>query len=127
MVEEKGGFFISGKFDQLERNENYYPIVNAFSEYITKLSQRDEATIDEIKVAIGHLTDTERILLDMIPALEQLFGSKDDKADTTGAGAQQRLTFAFREFVQAICSRASLVLFLTIFSGRPSAHLLFSV
>jgi predicted ATPase len=113
MAETKGGFFISGKFDQLERNENYYPIVNAFSEYVTKLSQRDEATIEEIKVAIGHLTDTERVLLDMIPALEQFVGTKDDKTNVTGAGAQKRLTFAFREFVQAICSpERPLVLFL---------------
>jgi len=113
LVEKSGGYFLSGKFDQLERNENYYPIVQAFTGFVHVLLERDEETIEAMKKILTPLTETQRMVTDMIPSLEQIVGSKSSKPDTKGAESNKRLVFAFRQFVKAICSpECPLVLFL---------------
>lgn len=83
---DKGGFFLSGKFDQLERPENYYPIVQAFTGWVhTVLVERDEATLRSIQEELKKVAETEQLLLDMIPALQQLL----DVKKTSGLEQQQ--------------------------------------
>jgi predicted ATPase len=40
----RNGYFISGKYDQLYKAESYGPIVEAFTEYVQKVLQRNDAT-----------------------------------------------------------------------------------
>jgi predicted ATPase len=112
-LKKEADFFLSGKFKQLERKENYYPIVQAFTGFIHVLLERDEGTIQAMKKALTPLTEIERMVTDMIPGIEQITGTKQAHPCVKGAGAEIRLLFAFRQFVKAISSsERPLVLFL---------------
>ena len=73
-VEEAGGFFITGKFDPLDRPEGYYPLVQAFNDFVDQLvqNQTKAQTRKRIQAVVTQLTQSDRLILDMIPALERI-------------------------------------------------------
>ena len=113
-VENDGGLFVSGKFDQLQRPEPYTPFVTAFTEFVHLQLQRGEEDTALIKAKILEAAGSDiSILTDMIPALEQIFGTRKDPSTARGSDPQNRLKLVLRQFVRAICSpRRPLVFFL---------------
>lgn len=75
------GFFVSGKFDQLERPEQYYPIVRAFTEYARLVSGSPPALAAVQDSLRRDFNDaSHQSLIDLIPPLGLLFG-KDVRPD----------------------------------------------
>lgn len=116
---ELGGLLVGGKFDQLQRSEQYYPIVQAFTEYANFIS-RNPALLEEVKLSLVNIKEAETLLLDLIPGLEMLLGNDDASEDGTkdvpgtenrGAAAQTRLWFAIRQLLHCICSPARPLVF----------------
>lgn len=104
ICKSQNGFFVMGKFDQLQRPEPYAPFVAAFTDFTHQVIAR--GIVPEMKQRIRQEIDSEfRLLIDMLPALEQILGSQGDTSQSVkGSEAQQQLKLVFLKFIKAICS-----------------------
>ena len=116
LVLDDGGFFLTGKFDQLQSSELYSAFVSAFTELVTNVVKRGPDAVKSMRRAIQAAVHTEqRILTDMIPALEQILGPQ--KKDTAKEFRQSSdevscFKYVFRMFVRAISSPEFPIVFL---------------
>mmetsp|Transcript_10481 Transcript_10481/g.14712 ORF Transcript_10481/g.14712 Transcript_10481/m.14712 type:complete len:643 (+) Transcript_10481:272-2200(+) len=125
-VTSKGGFFISGKFDQLKKSEPYAALVSAFTEYVTAIvNGPNENYLKQVKEDIQTSLRTDlQLLTDMIPALEQINGLQQASSTVKGTEATLRLHMATRNLVRTISSPSNpLVLFLDDLQWADSATL----
>ena len=116
-VRRRGGFFVSGKFDQLARSEQYYPIVQAFADFVKQARLRDDSTLLSIQNAVRPIVETDSALTDMLPALKELVDLKDTVSDNVkGPNAESLLLQTFCRFIRSVSSHSRpLVLFLGTF------------
>ncbi|WNG48707.1 AAA family ATPase [Archangium minus] len=133
--------FLSGKVDRLQRNVPYAPWVDAFQGLVHGLLN-EPAHIRHmwrrrLLKALGH---HGRVLLGIIPELEQLTGVLPPMAELRPAEAENRLHLTFQAFVRALSSPehpsvlflddlhwadpASLALFRSLASDLDSRHVL---
>eukprot|EP00339_Tiarina_fusa_P000461 CAMPEP_0117002134 /NCGR_PEP_ID=MMETSP0472-20121206/3906_1 /TAXON_ID=693140 ORGANISM="Tiarina fusus, Strain LIS" /NCGR_SAMPLE_ID=MMETSP0472 /ASSEMBLY_ACC=CAM_ASM_000603 /LENGTH=1051 /DNA_ID=CAMNT_0004702383 /DNA_START=156 /DNA_END=3311 /DNA_ORIENTATION=+ len=116
LVLDDGGFFVAGKFDQLQSSELYSAFVSAFSELVENVVRRGPEAVKSMRRAIQSAVHTEqRILTDMIPALEQILGpQKKDIAKEFRQSSDEVscFKFVFRMFVRAISSPEFPIVFL---------------
>ena len=105
-VTEQGGYFLTGKYDQLKRREPYVAYVSAFTEFTNAVLARGEEAREEMRSAIQTAVGEEAaILLGMIPSLEKILGRKDYSTSKARADeAIQRFVFVFRRFLRAVSS-----------------------
>ncbi|MBU1170669.1 MAG: diguanylate cyclase [Proteobacteria bacterium] len=113
-VTEKKGYFVSGKFDQLNRNIPYYAMSAALRDLIRQLlTEPDEklaAWRDRILHALGH---NGHLIIDIIRELELIIGPQPEVPDVPPLEAEQRFHLVFQHFVQAFSTAEQpLVLFL---------------
>eukprot|EP00934_Nitzschia_sp_Nitz4_P004331 Nitzschia sp. Nitz4//scaffold11_size288233//98799//101975//NITZ4_000759-RA/size288233-processed-gene-0.154-mRNA-1//1//CDS//3329534029//4321//frame0 len=115
-VVEDGGFFLTGKFDQMQSAELYSAFVSAFTELVDNVVRRGPNAVRSMKKAIQAAVHTEqRILTDMIPALEKVLGpQKKDSAKEFRQSSDEVscFKFVFRMFVRAISSPEYPIVFL---------------
>ena len=122
---EYKGYFIRGKFDQLQPSgrarNSYAPFVAAFTDYVQRVRHgNDDDSEDELernelsKKKISEATAGEAgLLINMIPALADLLGEQPEQTPVHGPEAKARFHRVFCKFVSSICSVESpLVLFL---------------
>jgi len=108
------GIFISGKFDQLQRNIAYSGFIQAFHQLIHQLLSETEENLArfrrEIKDALGA---SSQAIIEVIPDLELIIGKQPPVPTLTPQQAQNRFIYAFKNFVN-IFSKAGhpLVIFL---------------
>ena len=70
-IAEKNGYFIEGKFDQLQRNVPYYAWIQAFGDFVNNLLMESEAEIAQWKACIiNAVGGIGKVLTDVIPDLE---------------------------------------------------------
>ncbi|MDP4180019.1 MAG: AAA family ATPase [Bacillota bacterium] len=97
----KKGYFISGKFNQFERNNPYYGITQAFNELLKQLLTQSQHSLDNWKqqllAAIG---SNGQVIIDIIPELEQIIGPQPQVAELNPLEAQNRFQMTFREFIK---------------------------
>ena len=113
-VAEKQGYFIEGKFDQLQRNVPYFGWVQAFEGLVNSLLMGSESELTKwrrnILEAVG---STGRVLTDVIPNLELIIGPQPLLPELGGIEAQNRFNYVFLEFVKTIAAKEQpLVVFL---------------
>jgi predicted ATPase len=76
------GLMISGKFDQLERREQYYAIVQALTEYALILSRESSPSqLRSVRSALAPHTETVRIVAELVPELQTLLDFDDDESE----------------------------------------------
>ncbi len=105
-VQDDGGMFLIGKFDQLQRPEPYRACVTAFTEFATMIEQEGQDRLARLQrsilKAVGEGADA---LTEMIPALKRVIGHEDRTSSLkNGAEAMDRFVLVFRMFMRAICS-----------------------
>jgi len=113
MTRERG-YFVRGKFEQLNQNTPYFAITQALNELIKQLldeaQEKQQQWQAEIRNALG---DQGQLLIDIIPALAQLIGEQPAVTRLEGEAANHRFNFLFHNFIRVFSHKNHpLILFL---------------
>jgi predicted ATPase/signal transduction histidine kinase/GAF domain-containing protein/tRNA A-37 threonylcarbamoyl transferase component Bud32 len=113
-ITQKQGYFISGKFDQFQRNIPYAAIVSALQSFIRQLLTEPESQLqqwrDQLLAALGA---NGQLLIDLIPELELIIGKQPPVEAVGSTEAENRFNLVFQNFIRAFCSSdRPLVIFL---------------
>ncbi|HYO66551.1 MAG TPA: AAA family ATPase, partial [Archangium sp.] len=108
------GFFLSGKFDQLQRDVPYATLAQAFRSLVQQLLVGTEEELHAWRTRLlesfeGH----GQVLLELIPQLELLVGKQPPAPELPPADTQNRFNRLFQRFLGVFATREQpLVLFL---------------
>jgi len=108
-VELMGGYFISGKFDQLQKPQQYSAFASAFADFVRLLLKEGPNAVEEKKhIILKDIGSDNRLLVETFPVLKNIIGTtKYDGTKIMGQAIQSRLELAVGKFVTAICSNES--------------------
>ncbi|MDF5730601.1 MAG: AAA family ATPase [Rhizonema sp. PD38] len=125
LITEKRGYFIAGKFDQINRDIPYQALAAAFKELIRQLLTETQPQLqqwqDDITAALG---GNAQIIIDLIPEVELIIGKQPAVPELPPIEAQNRFNLVFQNFIQVFCQRQHpLVLFLDDLQWTDSATL----
>jgi len=99
-ITAKRGYFISGKFDQYQRNIPYSSIISAFEKLVehllTETSQELKIWREKILLALGQLG---QVIIDVIPEIELIIGKPPEVPSLPPAESQNRLNLVFQKFI----------------------------
>ncbi|GBO55951.1 high-affnity carbon uptake protein Hat/HatR [Pseudanabaena sp. lw0831] len=124
-ITQKRGYFISGKFDQFQRNIPYSAFVNAFRELMTQLLTETESELhtwrDRLLEALG---SNAQIIIDVIPEVEKITGKQATALELPPTEAQNRFNLVFQNFVRVFTKpEHPLVIFLDDLQWADAASL----
>lgn len=124
-VTGKKGFFISGKFNQLERNIPYSAFTQAFQELIRQLLTESQDNLDEWKRRLmDAIGSNSHVIVDILPELEQIIGLQPPVIELNPLEAHNRFLLTFREFIQVFAGpEHPLVIFLDDLQWSDSSTL----
>ncbi|HEY9829398.1 MAG TPA: serine/threonine-protein kinase PknK, partial [Stenomitos sp.] len=124
-ITEKRGYFISGKFDQFQRNIPYSAVVNAFAGLVRQLLSEPEDQLQQWRnKLLTALGTNEQIIINVIPEVELIIGQQVPVPDVGATEAQNRFNLVFQRFIQVFCSSEHpLVIFLDDLQWADSATL----
>ncbi|MCP6758828.1 MAG: AAA family ATPase, partial [Fischerella sp. CENA71] len=124
-ITQKRGYFISGKFDQFQRNIPYSAIAVALQKLVRQLlSEPDEYVQQWRSQLLKTLGNNAQIIIDVIPEVELIIGKQPPVAEVGANEAQNRFHRIFGQFVRVFCSKKHpLVIFLDDLQWIDSATL----
>ncbi|MBD1889172.1 AAA family ATPase [Coleofasciculus sp. FACHB-SPT9] len=113
-ITERRGYYISGKFDQFQRNIPYSAIVSAFRELVrqllTETSEQLHLWRDKLVSALGV---NGQIIIDVIPEIELIIGKQPAVLELAASESQNRFNLVFQNFIHVFCQQQHpLVIFL---------------
>jgi predicted ATPase len=119
------GYFIKGKFDQLQRNIPFSAFVQAFRDLMGQLLSESDSQLNlwktKILEAVG---DNGQVLIEVIPELECIIGTQSPATELSGTAAQNRFNLLWQKFVQVFTNKEHpLVMFLDDLQWADSALL----
>lgn len=119
------GCFLSGKFDQLQRDVPYASLIQAFQGLVRQLLGQPEKTLRQWSVKLHTaLGSGIGMLVELIPQLALIVGPTDPMPASAPAQAQLRLDRLFPRFVEVFaCAGHPLVLFLDDLQWADAATL----
>jgi len=94
----KRGYFISGKFDQFQRNSPYSAIVDALR-LVHLLGEPDEQLQQWRSRLLTALGINGQIIIDVIPEVELIIGKQPPVPSVGATEAQNRFNRVFQQFV----------------------------
>ena len=108
------GYFITGKFDQLQRDVPFSAIVAALHDLVRQVSTESQAQTRAWRDAIvGAVGRNGRVITEVVPALERIIGPQPPLAPLEPAESQNRFNHVFQGFLQVFCrENRPLVIFL---------------
>ena len=102
---EKRAYFISGKFDQYQRNVPYSAIIKAFQELIRQILSENQESLsiwrETILDAVGL---NGRVITEVIPELELIIGPQPPLSDLPPAESQNRFHIILKRFIDTLHS-----------------------
>ena len=124
-ITAKHGYFISGKFDQFQRNIPYSAIVEALQKLVRQLlCQPDEQVQQWRSRLLMALGNNGQIIIDVLPEVELLLGKQPPVPEVGVTEAQNRFNHVFQQFVRVFCLELHpLVIFLDDLQWIDSATL----
>jgi len=124
-ITQQYGYFISGKFDQFQRNIPYSAVVSAFQVLVRQLLTESEAQLAQWREnLLAAFAGNGQVMIDLIPEIEQIIGSQPPVQLLEATEAQNRFNTVFQNFLGVFCQRAHpLVLFLADLQWADSASL----
>ncbi len=108
------GYFISGKFDQFQKNIPYSALVHAFRELSRQILTESEASLGQWKQKLMSAFDAKgKVLTDVIPELELIAGPQPDLPELPPPESRNRFNMVFQNFIRVFpCREHPLVIFL---------------
>ncbi len=104
VLTKNNGYFISGKFDQLQRNVPYGAIINAFKELVQQLLTENETKLNQWKQKLlTALRNNGQVIIDVIPEIEQIIGKQAPITELSMAESQNRFNMVFQNFIRVFC------------------------
>jgi len=122
---QKRGYFISGKFDQLQRNIPYQAVIEAFRQLVQQLLTESDFQLKQWKdKLLTALHPNSQIIIDVIPEMELIIGRQAAVPILGGIESQNRFNLVFQNFIQVFCQvQHPLVIFLDDLQWIDSASL----
>jgi serine/threonine protein kinase len=122
---EKQGYFISGQFEQFQRNIPYSAVVTAFGELVQQLLSESESQLirwkDKLLTALG---TNGQVIIDIIPEIELIIGSQPAVPKLGVTESKNRFNLVFQNFMRVFCQpEHPLVIFLDDLQWVDSATL----
>jgi PAS domain S-box-containing protein len=103
-ITQQRGYFISGKFDQLQRDIPYSAIVQAFRSLVQQLLSESESRLVQWRAKIlAALGANAQIIIDVIPEVELIIGSQLTGQQLESTDNQNRFNLVFQNFVRVFC------------------------
>ncbi len=124
-ITQERGYFISGKFDQFQRNIPYSAVVFAFQSLVRQLLTESEAQLAQWrKKLLAAFGVNGQVIIDVIPEVEQIVGTQPPVQPLEPTEARNRFNAIFQKFIQVFCQRSHpLVIFLDDLQWADSASL----
>lgn len=124
-VTERRGFFVSGKFDQLQRNMPYRAMVSALRDLVRQLLTEPEDCLLHWRDRIIDATGVNaRLMIDVIGELALVTGPLPEVPPVPPTEAEQRFHRTFQRFIQVFCRpEHPMVVFLDDLQWADSASL----
>ncbi|HEY9614464.1 serine/threonine-protein kinase PknK, partial [Allocoleopsis sp.] len=119
------GYFISGKFDQFQRNIPYSALINAFQSLVKQLLTESESKLAQWKEKLLVVLATNaQVIIDVVPEVELIIGKQPAAPELAPTEAQNRFNLVFQNFIRVFCSQKHpLVIFLDDLQWADSATL----
>ena len=99
------GYFIKGKFDQLNRSTPFLALSQAIQDLVAQLLCESDGALAQwrtiLQKAVG---ESGQVLIDVVPALEQIIGAYPPAPPLLGIAAQHRFNGLFRRLIAAIAT-----------------------
>lgn len=106
-IARQRGYFIRGKFDQLQRNIPFSAFLQALRDLMRQLLTESATEIQTWKAQIlAALGENGQVLVDVIPELELVIGPQPPAPDLSGSAAQNRFNLLFQKFIQVFTTQA---------------------
>jgi len=124
-ITRQRGYFISGKFDQYQRNIPYASLIQAFSALIRQLLAESQAQIEAWREQLlAVLGANAGVIIDVIPELEAIVGKQPPVTELPPTEVQNRFNAVFENFIRAFAQQEHpLVLFLDDLQWADGASL----
>jgi predicted ATPase/serine phosphatase RsbU (regulator of sigma subunit) len=124
-ITRQRGYFISGKFDQFQRNIPYASIIQAFRSLVLQLLTESELHIAAWrKTLLAALAPNGKIISEVIPEIELIIGSQPAVPELSFSEAQNRFNIVFQNFIKVFTTpEHPLVIFLDDLQWADSASL----
>ena len=104
-VTEKRGYFVEGKFDQLQQTMPYSGWAQAITQLVNGWLAESEITLAGWrKTVLNAVGDYGQVLIDIIPALEHVIGRQPDVPRLGGTETQYRLGYYFSRFINSLAA-----------------------
>ncbi|MFT3772578.1 MAG: AAA family ATPase [Minicystis sp.] len=119
------GYFIRGKFDQLEKNVPYSALVKAFQELVRQLLTEGEARIQGWRARLAPaLGQNGQVIASVIPEVELIIGPQPPVPELPPQESQSRFNLVFQAFIRVFYRpEHPLVLFLDDLQWADAATL----
>ena len=107
-------YFISGKFEQFQRNVPYSGIVSALKILVEQLLSETEEELQQWRTKLSEaLGALGQVIIDVVPEVELIIRPQPPVTELGAAESQNRFHFVFLKFIQAFCSlQKPLIIFL---------------
>ncbi|PZO37910.1 MAG: serine/threonine protein kinase [Pseudanabaena frigida] len=105
-ITAKRGYFISGKFDQFQRNIPYRAIADALQKLVRQLLSEPDEQVEQwrslLQTALG---SNGQLIVDVIPEVELIIGKQSSVPEVGATEAQNRFNRVFQQFIRVFCSK----------------------
>lgn len=100
-IMEKGGFFLSGKFEQLKKELPYSGITQAYSGVIQSLLSEPDGELVDWRIAIqAALGNNGRVMTEVLPQLELIIGPQPELPALDPEKNRNRFNLTFQKFAE---------------------------
>ena len=105
-VVKKGGYFISGQYEQLQQDIPYSGLIQAFQEIIKQILTEPVDRINDWRYKlIDALEANAQVVVDVLPEIEFIIGKQPPVTELSPKDARNRFHMVFEKFIQVFAAK----------------------